>query len=301
MQTSRFGAGDSRASARDSRPERRWRRLLLWAAVAVTIVAVVFAAAFAFQRKLIYLPTNDPLPSAAEVLPGGRDVTLTTTDGLRLGAWYFPAASAGGTGGTGPARGAVLVAPGNGGDRSMRAPLAKEITARGLAVLLLDYRGYGGNPGKPTEEGLALDVRAARDYLVRQAGVPAERLLYFGESLGAAVVTELAVEHPPAALVLRSPFTDLAAVGREHYPFLPVRLLLLDTFPVRERVSEVRAPVTVVYGAADSIVPPEQSRAVARAAGARIVEVPGAGHNDPVLLDGPAVVNAVVAHTDDWR
>jgi hypothetical protein len=205
-----------------------------------------------------------------------------------LGAWFVP----------GPTADAptVLVANGNGGHRGLRAPLARALSAAGLGVLLFDYRGYGGNPGSPSEQGLALDVRAARSYLLDQAGVPQARLLYYGESLGCAVVTELAVEHPPAGLVLRSPFVDLAAVGSEHYPFLPVRLLLRDRYPVAEQVARVRAPTTVVYGSGDTIVPPAQSRQVAEAAAElhRLVEVPGADHNDPVLLDGDPVVHAVV-------
>jgi hypothetical protein len=168
-------------------------------------------------------------------------------------------------------------------------------------VLLFDYRGYGGNPGSPTEIGLARDVRAAQRYLVEQVGVPADRQVYLGESLGAAVVTELATEQPPGALVLRSPFVDLAAVGERHYPFLPVRRLLKDRFPVVEHIRRVRAPVTVVYGTRDGIVPPEQSRAVAESAGgaARVVAVEGADHNDPVLVHGSAVVDAVVAAADE--
>jgi pimeloyl-ACP methyl ester carboxylesterase len=139
-------------------------------------------------------------------------------------------------------------------------------------------------------------VRAARDHLVDEVGVPPDRLLYFGESLGAAVVTELAIEHPPAGLVLRSPFVDLAAVGGVHYPFLPVRLLLRDRFRVAEQIARIDVRTTVVYGAEDSIVPPDQSRAVAAAAARlhEVVEVPGADHNDPVLLDGDAVVKAVL-------
>lgn len=257
--------------------------MLLGSAAVAIIVAVVLGSAFAFQRKLVFLPSGGPLPAAADVLPGGRDVTLGTADGLDLSAWYFPAPGA---------RAAVLVAPGNAGNRSMRVPLARALTARGLSVLLLDYRGFGGNPGSPTEAGLALDVRAARDFLLAGTGLP---LLYFGESLGSAVVAELAVAHPPVGLVLRSPFTDLAAVGRVHYPFLPVRWLLLDRFPTAEHAAATSAPVTVVYGSADSVVPPDQSRAVAEAAGGRAVEVPGADHNDRVLLDGPDVVAAVTA------
>jgi fermentation-respiration switch protein FrsA (DUF1100 family) len=110
-------------------------------------------------------------------------------------------------------------------------------------------------------------------------------------------VTELATEHPPAGLVLRSPFVDLAAVGSVHYPFLPVRALLRDRFPVAERIATVRVPTTVVLGDADSIVPPAQSRAVAEAAAGlhRLVEVPGADHNDRALLDGPELIAAVVS------
>ncbi|MFD0205984.1 MULTISPECIES: alpha/beta hydrolase [Saccharothrix] len=260
------------------------KRVLSVVAVAAIIVAVVFGGAFAFQRKLVFLPAGGPLPAAGDALSGGRDVTLTTGDGLRLAAWHFPVDAA---------RATVLVAPGNAGNRHLRVPLARALTARGLSVLLVDYRGYGGNPGDPTEAGLALDVRAARDFLVRDAGVPPERLLYFGESLGAAVAAELAVEHPPAGLLLRSPFTDLASVGAHHYPFLPVRWLLRDEFPTERHVARVDAPVTVVYGTADSIVPPEQSRAVATAAGGRSVEVTGADHNDRVLLDGTRLVEAV--------
>jgi pimeloyl-ACP methyl ester carboxylesterase len=139
-------------------------------------------------------------------------------------------------------------------------------------------------------------VRAARGYLLDVADVPPERLLYFGESLGAAVVTELATEFPPVGLVLRSPFENLAAVAHEHYPFLPARLLLREHYPVLEEIARVDVPTIVVYGGADVVVPPPQSRAVADAAPGLIreVRVRGAGHNDPVLLDGPDVVRAVL-------
>jgi fermentation-respiration switch protein FrsA (DUF1100 family) len=190
----------------------------------------------------------------------------------------------------------VIVASGNAGNRQSRAPLAKALADSGFGVLLVDYRGYGGNPGAPSEAGLALDVRAARNFLT-QAGIADRELIYFGESLGSAVVTELALAHPPAGLLLRSPFTELAAVGQQHFPFLPVRLLLRDRFPVLESIARIDVPTTVIYGTSDTVVPAEQSQAVADAAGGptEVVAVQGADHNDRVLLDGRVVIDAVVA------
>lgn len=262
--------------------------------ILLAVVLLLLGLAWAFQRQVIYFPSTREVEPASTVLPGARDVELHTSDGLSLGAWWLPA--------TGADRGlTVLVANGNAGDRSQRAPLARALAAEGLSVLLFDYRGYGGNPGGPSEEGLALDVRAARRFLVEEAGVPPDRLLYLGESLGAAVVTELATEHPPAGLVLRSPFVDLASVGQVHYPFLPVRALLRDRFPVAERVAEITVPVTVVYGSDDSVVPPDQSRTVADSAPRlfQLVEVGGAGHNDSALVAGEDLVGAVAALADE--
>jgi pimeloyl-ACP methyl ester carboxylesterase len=195
---------------------------------------------------------------------------------------------------------AVLIAPGNAGSRMNRVPLARALADAGLTVLLMDYRGYGGNPGSPTQRGLERDVRAAREYLTSAVGISPSRVIYYGESLGAAVVTELAVAHPPAGLVLRSPFVDLVAVGRHHYPVVPVRLLLRDRYPLAELIGQVTVPTVVIYGTADSVVPPRQSLAVAARAGgpARLIAVEGADHNDHVLLDGALVINAVAELAD---
>ena len=262
--------------------------MVLFALVVAAVVLFVVLFSWAFQRRLIYLPSTGAVPPAATMLAGARDAQLTTSDGLRLGAWYVPARRPAGFF-------TVVVANGNAGDRSLRAPLARALANQGFGVLLFDYRGYGGNPGSPSEEGLALDVRAARQFVIDE-GVPANRLLYYGESLGAAVVAELATEHLPAGLVLRSPFTDLASVGQIHYPFVPVRALLKDRFPVAEYVARIAVPITVVYGTRDSIVPPGESRrSVAAARGpTRLVAVEGADHNDPALLNGDVLVQAVV-------
>jgi uncharacterized protein len=258
---------------------------------AVGVMVVVLGLFWTLQRSLIYLPQGSPGRPAADAVAGAQDITLMTADGLRLAAWHVPARHG---------RATVLVANGNAGHRGLRAPLAAALAQHGLGVLLFDYRGYAGNPGSPSEDGLAHDVRAARAYLVDDADVRPEALIYFGESLGAGVVVGLAAEHPPAGLVLRSPFSSLADVGRVHYPFLPVRALLRDRYPVLDTISRVDVPTVVVLGTADSIVPPEQSRAVAAAApGLRqLVEIVGADHNDLALLNGRDLVRAVADLAD---
>ena len=255
---------------------RRLRRGLL---VVLLLVGTVVVMLLTLQRQLIYLPDPAPVPAAVDVIAGARDVTLHTADGLELGAWFVPAA------GPVDVEMAVLVAPGNGGNRAGRAELAEALSRRGLGVLLMDYRGYGGNPGSPSEDGLAADADAALEVL-EELGYPPRRTLYFGESLGAAVVAALQTRRPPAGMVLRSPFTELADVGAHHYPWLPVRALLRDRFPVVENLAASDVPVTVIYGDRDSVVPSMLSARVADRAPslAERVVLADADHNDPVMF-----------------
>lgn len=255
--------------------------------VGLLVVGGVLVSLWALQRQLIYFPDTTPVPPAAEAVPGARDVTLHTSDRLELGAWFVPADPDRDTGM------AVLLAPGNGGNRAGRAGLAELLGRRGLSVLLMDYRGYGGNPGTPSEDGLAADADAAVDALV-ELGYPPHRSLYLGESLGCGVVAGLQARHPPAGIVLRSPFTDLADVGSHHYPWLPVRTLIRDRFPVLDHLATSDVPVTVVYGLRDSVVPAELSATVADGVPSlseRVV-IDDADHNDPVMF-GRLVADAV--------
>jgi fermentation-respiration switch protein FrsA (DUF1100 family) len=257
--------------------------------VVVAAIAVLLLLVWLFQRRLIYLPFGQRVPPAGAILPGATDVSFDTSDGLRLGAWYVPSEN-------GPNRGTVLVFNGNAGNRADRAPLAVALTQRGFSVLLFDYRGYGGNPGRPSERGLALDARAARDYVASRDDVDAGRLIYFGESLGAAVALELATEQPPAVLVLRSPFASMTRIGKHHYPFLPVGLLLIDRYPSIERVPGLQCPLLVVAGERDNIVPVAHSRALyekAPQATSRFVLIEGAGHNDYALLVGERMLEEI--------
>jgi pimeloyl-ACP methyl ester carboxylesterase len=266
--------------------------MIVAAIVVVALPLVAVGGLWLGQRRLIYFPDAGAVPPAGQLLDGATDVELRTADGLRLGAWLVPP--------IGPDRGFVLLAaPGNAGNRADRVGLARSLADAGFTILVIDYRGYGGNPGSPTEAGLAHDVRAARDFLVGTGWSPG-RIIYLGESLGCAAVVALAAEQPPAGLVLRSPFVALTDVARHHYPVLPVRLLLRDRYPVADLVAGIDVPTVVVYGGADTVVPPEQSRRVAeRAAGpVQVVVVEGADHNDALLAQGRPLIDAISALAD---
>lgn len=249
------------------------------AVIVILCVGVLFVGLlWAGQRQLIYLPSGSP-PPVEQAMPGAQEVTLTTGDGLALSAWWRAA---------GPT--AVVVLPGNAGNRAGRVPLADALHDLGLSVLLVDYRGYGGNPGSPTEDGLLSDARAAVTWARTRAGI--DRVVLFGESLGSGVAVGVAVDDPVDALVLRSPFTSLLDVARTHYGPVPA-WLLRDRYPSIDRITSVGAPILVVAGDRDEIVPHEQSRRLAEVAGARLVTVPGARHNDRELLDGDVLIDAV--------
>lgn len=252
--------------------------------IAVVWLAIVVLAAV-FQRQLIYQPMgDDPQPPAGVVV---EPVTFETHDGLTHEAWLLPP--------DGEPVSTIVVAPGNAGNRSFRVPMARELVDRGHAVVLLDYRGYGGNPGRPNEDDLVADARAAVAAVVQRPEVDPARLVYLGESLGTGVVSAVAVDEPPAALVLRSPFPELADVGRSAFPFLPVRTLLRDRYPVVDHLAAYDGPVLVVAGARDRIVPTRLSEEVAERAGAELVLIDGAGHNDPALFTGSVFIDAVDA------
>lgn len=250
----------------------------------VSILAVVWTQ----QRRLIYFPFGNVASPEALGLDGVSAVSFPTTDGLRLNGWFVTPAKVPDF--------TVIVFNGNAGNRSYRAPLAAAFARANLAVLLFDYRGFGGNPGSPTESGLRTDARAAREYVIARPNVDRGRLVYFGESLGSAVATDLAVDHPPAALVLRSPFTSLSDIGRVHYPMLPVRWLLRDRWDTIGRIARVRAPVLIVGGDRDRIVPITQTRRLYSAARdpKSLLIIDGADHNDDALVHGREMIGGVI-------
>lgn len=264
------------------------------AIVLLALLAFAGAVVWMLQRRLIYFPSGR-VPDPLEVgMPPAAEVTFPAADGVILHGWL--------TGRPETARFTVIVFNGNAGNRAYRAPLARALASRGMAVLLFDYRGFGGSSGAPTEGGLRADARAARDVILK-TGVDPRRLVYFGESLGSAIATELAAAHPPAALILRSPFTSLAEVGKVHYRFLPVSWLLRDRFDTLQRIPQVRAPLLVIAGDRDTIVPLTQSRSVFERANEpkSLLIVAGADHNDSVLLAGPEMIDAITTFVTEAR
>ena len=264
---------------------------LLRGLASVALISVgILVAVYWMQRWLIYHPQPEPveLPSAQHY-PGLRDIRLTTSDGVELHAWYWPVDS------HGPA---VLFLHGNGGDRSGRISLVQSLQERGYSVLALDYRGYGGSGGSPTEIGLYADAEAAAEWLV-DAGHT--QLVYLGESLGTGVAVELARRRPPAALILEAPFDSLVKTAQYHFPWLPVSLLLRDRFESATKVADMPVPLLVIHGDFDEVVPQPRGVALFEAAQKPKTWVPvaEAGHNDLRMKLGDAYFKYIEAFLDE--
>lgn len=259
------------------------------AAVGSLIGAVMLAPV---QRRLIYFPSR-VVEEVELLLPGAEEVSFDTEDGLTLEAWFLPGAD-------GDGAVTVVVFNGNAGNRGGRVALAQAFASKGYGVLLFDYRGFGSNPGTPSEDGLLMDGQAAAAYLGARDDVDGDRLVYFGESLGAAVAIATARSRAPAAVVLRSPFTSLPDVASSHFPFLPTSLLLVDRYPNESTIGDLDIPVMIVAGSGDRTVPLEQSERVFDAANdpKRLVVLDGADHNDERLSSGQQMVDEVAAFID---
>lgn len=235
---------------------RRWAGRL----VKIILVAylVVLAILFALQRQLLF-PADKAPPSLEQAGLAGlmESVSVTTADGLTLLAWYHRP----------PDNQAPLIVlfHGNGGTIQIRAAKAKTYVNAGLGVLLLEYRGYGGNPGSPSEAGLYADGRAALAFLAAQGIAPA-RVVLVGESLGTGVAVQMAVEQRVAALVLEAPYSSIADVAQSDFPWFPVWWLIRDRFDSVAKIARVGVPLFVVHGERDRTIPVRFARTLFAAA-----------------------------------
>jgi fermentation-respiration switch protein FrsA (DUF1100 family) len=245
--------------------------ILTWllASLAFAYVLIVIALA-AFQRRLQYFPDRRLTHLAQTGMRDGEELRITTTDGETLVAWFFLAKNG---------LPLILYFHGNGGALVDRVPRFRMFTARGYGLLAVSYRGYGGSTGSPTQRGLMQDGDAAYRE-ARARGYGGNRIVLMGASLGTGVATALAVSHEAAALVLEAPYLSALDVASTHYPFFPVRRLMLDQFRSDLAIRDVHIPVLMVHGEEDDVIPISSAKRLFELANESktFVSVPDGGH-----------------------
>ena len=248
--------------------------MIKWGLVALVAFGGLVAVMYLVQRKLMYFPETVRTQPAAADFAAAEEVVLDTADGERVIAWHVPPRAN---------NAVVLYFHGNAGSLRYRVERFRAITSDGTGLVALSYRGYGGSTGSPTENGLLADADAA--YAFAMARYAADRIVPWGESLGSGVAIALAAKRKVGRVVLESPFTSAADIGAAVYWYVPVRLLMKDQFRSDERIREVTAPVLILHGTADRVVPlafGERLFALANEP-KQLVRIPGGGHVD---LDG---------------
>lgn len=252
--------------------------------------AVLLAALWLGQRRMLYKPDPRRPVQPADAPASLREIETPTADGLILRHWYHPPAVPGGA--------VLVVFHGNAGNRGDVWDKYRQAVAWGYGLVLADYRGYGGNPGRPDEAGLRADGRAVLDWLAAQ-GVAGGRTVLYGESLGSGVATAVAAERPVAALILEAPFTSVAELGQEVYWYVPARRLVRDPFDSLARIGRVAAPVLVLHGGLDETIPPAHGARLAAAAPdrARFLRFEAADHVTVWDHGGAAAVRDFLAQT----
>jgi uncharacterized protein len=247
--------------------------LMAFGAYAILVGLTYFA-----QERLMYMPTATLIATPSDYGMDYEDVWLTTEDNIRVHGWLVHAPGQ---------RGVVLFFHGNAGNISHRMDSIRIFRDLELSVFIIDYRGYGRSEGRPGEEGIRRDARAAWRYLRDERNVPPGDIVLFGRSLGAAVAADLASRKTPGAVILESAFTSAADLGAEVYPWLPVRTLLRHRYEVLGIMDKITAPVLIAHSRDDEIVSFEHARRLLDAAGgeAELLEMDG-GHNDGFLRTG---------------
>ena len=209
------------------------------------LYGVALSGIYVFQRDLQYFPSRrDPAPEAVD-LSGVDRVTLSTPDGETLILWYAKPVGD---------RPVILFLHGNAGEIADRADRFAFYQSRGYGVAFLSWRGYGGSTGSPSETGLLADAKAAYDHL-RKLGHPADRIILVGESLGTGPAVITAARNPVAAVVLEAPYSAAVDIARRAYPWLPVGLLMKDQYRSRDDVARISAPLLILHGEADQVIP----------------------------------------------
>jgi hypothetical protein len=248
---------------------RGWGIRMEWLVVIAAAVLGVTATAWVAQDRLIFFP--QPLVTTGHLPPRAAPLEVAAPDATRLRGWIA-------RGDTTPAP-TVIYFGGNAEEVSWT--LADPHWPPAWTIVAVNYRGYGMSEGKPGEPELTADALAIYDAVAGRDGTDPERIVVFGRSLGSALAVRVAARRPVSAVILASPYDSLVAIGRLHYPWLPVSLLLRHRFDTLADAAQVRAPLLVLVASDDSIIPPERSRVLFDAwAGPRTWQVvDGADHN----------------------
>lgn len=239
----------------------------------VLIYFAVLAVVYFAQRLMLYHPPDGPLPKPAEVqLAAMQAVTVTTPDGYKIKAWYAPPDD--------ESLPVVLVFHGNGGSIAHRGHIATTMMNEGYGVFLSEYRGYAGNPGSPSEQGLYNDGRGAVAWL-KEKGYGPERMVVYGESLGSGVAVQMATEIQPKYLIIQSGFNSALDVALKTYSMFPARLLMKDKFENKAKIAKVKSDLLVIHGDMDTLIPISFAQDLFGAANEpkTFMTVKGAGHN----------------------
>jgi fermentation-respiration switch protein FrsA (DUF1100 family) len=246
--------------------------LIKVAGAGVVIYGLVVLAAWLGQRQLMYHPDPTRIPPAAVGLRDTLEETLVADDGTNLVAWTTPAR---------PGMPTILYLHGNAGNLAGRAARFARYQAQGFGLCMMSWRGYSGSAGSPSEAANVADAVAAYRALVASGIAPGSIVLY-GESLGSGVAVQLAARHPVGAVVLDAPYTSIVDVALLTYPYLPVRPLLVDRYESDRHIAGVRAPVLILHGERDTVIPVEMGRALFQLANEpkRLVTYPQGDHVD---------------------
>jgi len=258
-----------------------WRMLTSLITTFFFVWATLAVVLYVFQPYFVYFPIARLDASPDQVGLAYEPVSLSTEDGLKLHGWYIPHPEA---------RGTLLYFHGNGGNISHRVLFLRDLHRLRLNVFIFDYRGYGQSEGgRPSEEGTYRDAKAAWRYLTEKRGIPPGRIVFFGESLGAAVAAPLAIHHQPGGFILLSAFTSVQDMARRYYPLWSLPFLLRFHYPTLERVARVRCPLLIAHSPEDEIVPFEHGQRLFTAAQApkTFFEMRG-DHNSGIMMSGQA-------------
>jgi len=246
--------------------------------IAVLAYAALVVLVFFVQARLVYFPQvgRDITATPSAVGLSHEDVWLESAPGVKIHGWFVPHRAAKGT---------VLFFHGNAGSIASRLDWLRMFHDLGYAVLIVDYRGYGRSAGEPSEQGTYADASAAWNYVTALRGVGAQDVVIVGESLGAAIATELAARTAPRAVVIQSTFTSVPDLAAELYRFLPVRWISRFDYDTHSRIARVSAPVFVAHSPADEIIPFHHGKALyAQARDPKVfVELAG-GHNEGYIF-----------------